>query len=165
MRLGLPFAALLGSCLAWIAPPRWTWTWEHTEFPPAVQTAPDFAVLGADTLRFEASASRDYFPRVVGPCGAGADPDAHDLRMALVIRPARLGLTPPALDSVWLVHRTGTLVDEPPSWSNPGDMFMILFRVMPEWAVGDSFTVLVAARGLPGGQRYMAVPVLISMSM
>ena len=160
MKFGLVRATLVGTVIAWIIPVLPSGPWAVTSYPPAVESAPGFMILGTDTLRLNAGAGRDYFPQVLGsPCGGGLRD--HDLRLVISVGPEPSGITPPALDSIWLVHRTGTVVDDGPVWSSNYGLQQVRYEMMPVWADGDSFTVLVAARGLSGGQRYMAVPVRI----
>lgn len=164
MKFGFVRTMLLGGAIAWIVPVLPSGPWAVTSVPPALGSAPGFIILGTDTLRLSAGAGRDYFPGIATICG-GDGRNGHDLRLVISLAPEQIGFSPPALDSIWLVHPTVTVVDDGPVWSSSYGLQQVRYETMPVWASGDSFTVLIAARGLPGGQRYMAVPVRIIDSM
>jgi len=159
MRL-LALIVLSTSMLVWMEP---FGPWRPALAPPvspAVLAAP---VVGPDTLRVEASAWRDFMPGIAVACGT---PDRrHELRLMLTFEAHPGAYVTFPLDSVWLLHRSMTLLDRSPRWSFSGPIAQLRYERMPGWAVGDSFTVIVASPAFAAGRRYFAVPVRIIATM
>lgn len=156
----LALLILSSSMIVWMEP---FGPWRPALAPPVSPAALAAPVVGPDTLRVEASAWRDFMPGIPVACAA---PDRRrELRLMLTFESSPGAYVTFPLDSVWLVHRSMTLLDRAPRWSFSGPIAQLRYERMPGWAVGDSFTVIVSSPAFEGGRRYLAAPLRIIATM
>lgn len=159
MRL-LALFVISTSMLVWMEP---FGPWRPALAPPVSPSALAAPVVGPDTLRVAALAWRDFMPGITAGCAA---PDRRrELRLVLTFESHPGAYATFQLDSVWLVHRTMTLLDRSPRWSFSGPVAQLRYEVLPAWAVSDSFRVIIASPAFAGGRRYFAAPVTIIATM
>jgi len=157
MRPGVLAVLLFAPAIFWFEP-FGPWVWSL--YPPAAATAPSWALVGGDTLRIQAFASRNLMPQVVGACAA---PRRRLLHLSVTVLVAgRPATSPVPLDSLWFIHESDVVLDCSPSWQDAEGHSVIAYRELPDYPVGDPVTVLVSLHGLPGGQRYLAARATVS---